>query len=128
MRVFTLSPLGQNKSTIQQTACHSHLFSNSLTFQVLSKFPWPSTKFPDFPLTLKKSIFRYFSLTVVTLLQDNMMVDVSTSCHITDKVREKAFFIKYYFFLWFPALQKQDNEWDFLFTARQSRSCTMTKL
>ena len=40
-----------------KTACHSHLFSNSLTFKVLSKFPWPSKKFPNFSLTWKKFNF-----------------------------------------------------------------------
>ena len=35
----------------------SHLFSNCLTFQVLSKFPWPSTKFLDFSVTWKNKIF-----------------------------------------------------------------------
>ena len=45
--------------------CHSLFIFKfpdfSLTFQVLSKFPWPSTKFPDFSLTWKKNSFsRHF--------------------------------------------------------------------
>ena len=43
----------------------------SLTFQILSKFPWPSTKFPDLE---KISFSRYFSLTVATLIVCTMQM------------------------------------------------------
>ena len=60
-----------NRINFLKTACHSHFFFKfpdfSLTYQVLSIFPWPSTKFPDFSLTWKISFSRYFSLTVATL-------------------------------------------------------------
>ena len=52
-----------NRINFLKTACHSHFFTKSdfsLTFQVLSKFPWPSTKFPDISLTWKKFIFQIF--------------------------------------------------------------------
>ena len=61
MRKYILSPLLNQFPN----DCHSHLFSNSLTFPGLSKFPWPSTKFPDFSLTWKKFHF----LIVATQLQ-----------------------------------------------------------
>ena len=49
----------------------------SLTFQVLSKIPWPSTKFPDFSLTeKKKSFFKYFPLTMATL---------DVQCHVQSR-------------------------------------------
>ena len=51
-----------NRINFLRSACHIHLFSNSLTFQGLSKFPWPSTKFPDFPWPGKSFIFQTFFL------------------------------------------------------------------
>ena len=67
MRKYILFPLEQNKFSEdclpQPIICKFPDFS--LTFQVLYKFPWPSTKFPDLE---KISFSRYFSLTGATLL------------------------------------------------------------
>ena len=61
LRKYIFFPLEHNK--FSEDCNHSHIFKFpdfSLTFQVLSKFPWPSTKFPDFSLTWKKFIVQIF--------------------------------------------------------------------
>ena len=70
MRKYILSPFEQNKFSED---CHSYFLDKfpdfSLTFKVLSKFPWPSTKFPDLE---KISFSRHFSLTMATLRTDQV--------------------------------------------------------
>ena len=69
MREYILSPLNKINNFFWRWRFKFPDFS--LTFQVLSKFPLPSTKFPGwFFLDLEKNSFsRYFSLTVATLLK-----------------------------------------------------------
>ena len=73
MRKYILSCVNRTYNFFED--CHSHLFSNSLTFQVFSKFPWPSTNFPDFSLTWKTFHCPDFSpLTVATLLKYSVKI------------------------------------------------------
>ena len=61
IRMYILSPLEQiNKFSENSFPYKPFIFKFpdfSLTFQVLSKFLWPSAKFPDFSLTWKKFHF-----------------------------------------------------------------------
>ena len=79
LRMHTLSPLEQNKFS-GDCLLQPFIFKLpdfSLTFQVLSKFPWPLTKFPDFSLTEKNFIFQIFFSD-----QGNPVIDYSSSLSI----------------------------------------------
>ena len=57
MRKYTLYHLEQIFWRLPAIVIFFHFPDFSLTFQVLSKFPWPPTKFPDLYLTWKKFHF-----------------------------------------------------------------------